>query len=104
MTGKTYDESPGTNFTYDLAGRLRQRTDAKGQVTSYTYFPDNSLKQVTYANGQNLTPAVCYTYDQGYRRLTTMTDGTGTTRFTYLPTDNQISPPRRSGRPMRDSW
>jgi len=82
---KGQNDDTGISYAYDLAGRMKLRTDAKGQITSYAYFPDDRLRLVGYANGQVATPSVRYTYDPDYGRLATMSDGTGTTRFAYHP-------------------
>lgn len=74
--------------TYETTtSRLKQIQDslASRQVTTYDYFLDDQLKQVTYSNTVNATPTVSYTYDPIYRRVATMTDGTATTTWTYNP-------------------
>ncbi|HEU4691006.1 MAG TPA: RHS repeat-associated core domain-containing protein, partial [Vicinamibacterales bacterium] len=70
-------------YTYDATGRLATITDAMGQVTTNTYFADDTLHTTTYSNTVNPTPGVTYTYDAAYPRLTSMVDGQGTTTFTY---------------------
>ena len=40
---------------------------------------------MAYANSAIPTPGVSYTYDPNYSRLVTMTDGTGTTLYSYNP-------------------
>jgi RHS repeat-associated protein len=73
-------------FTYEATtSRLKQIEDslASRQVTTYDYFLDDQRKQVTYSNTVNATPTVSYTYDPTYRRVVTMTDGTGMTTWTY---------------------
>ena len=59
-------------------------TDALGQVTTYTYNPDNTTATVGYQSNQP-TAAVSFSYDPAYSRLVSMTDGTGTTTFSYYP-------------------
>ena len=71
------------SYSYDLLGRLKTATDSKQQVTTYTYNLDGSLASVTYTNAQIATPGVAWTYDLAYARVSTMTDGTGTTSYTY---------------------
>jgi len=71
-----------TTSTYDSAGNLKTRTDAKGQTSTYSYDALNRLTQVVYSNGSTVT----YTYDQGANgkgRLTGMTDGSGSSNWTY---------------------
>lgn len=73
-------------YTYGTAtSRLEQRTDAKGQGAHYKYFLDGQLQQISYSNATIATPTVALTYDAGYGRLSTMTDGIGTTAYTYRP-------------------
>lgn len=80
---KILDDLTRTNYIYDGAGRLSGRIDAKGQITSYAYFADGNLKQVSYPNALVPTPTVTYAYDPVYNRLATMVDGFGTTTYTY---------------------
>jgi RHS repeat-associated protein len=68
--------------------RLALTVDALGQVTLYSYGVDNLLSGVSYTGAVYATPSVAFTYDAYYKRLTSMTDGTGTTLATtlsYLP-------------------
>jgi YD repeat-containing protein len=85
IISKIYEDRTQTKYGYDIAGRLKQRIDAMGQMTNYAYFPDNNLKEVSYVDAKRPTPGVCYTYDDRYSRVATMVDGTGTTRYTYVP-------------------
>ena len=59
--------------------------DANGQTMTYQYYADDDLKQVSYTNALSPTPTVSYTYDQSYNRAASMTDGIGTTNYTYYP-------------------
>jgi len=71
-----------TTSTYDSAGNLKTRTDAKGQTSTYSYDALNRLTQVVHGAG----PTITYTYDQGPNgkgRLTGMTDGSGSSSWTY---------------------
>ena len=71
-----------------LSGRLATTTDALSQIKNFSYFPDDQLKSITYANLAPLTAAtasVSYTYDSNFTRLATMTDGAGLTSYTYHP-------------------
>lgn len=80
------DPDLGTwSYTYDLGGRLQTQTDAKGQTLKFEY---DKLNRVTYkltASGQELA---WYRYDEaghgfGIGGRTSMTDGSGATRFEY---------------------
>ncbi|HKP02600.1 MAG TPA: RHS repeat-associated core domain-containing protein [Chthoniobacterales bacterium] len=91
----------GTKITYLYEGqtasnivgatsRLKSFTDGKNQRTNYSYFADNTLQGVNYTDtaGQSLspsTPSVTYAYDPNYKRVSTMTDGTGVTNYVYNP-------------------
>ncbi len=84
---KTYADNTQHNYTYDLAGRLATLTDAKAQVKTHSYYKDGQLAGITYTNSQKPTPNVSFTYDAIYGRLSQMTDGTGSTAYTYHPVD-----------------
>ncbi|TAM09378.1 MAG: RHS repeat protein [Nevskiaceae bacterium] len=71
-----------TTATYDAAGALLSRIDAMGQTTQYQYDALNRLTQIAYSVGTTIG----YSYDQGANgigRLTGMTDGAGSTAWTY---------------------
>ena len=75
-----------SEYTYEnTSSRVREFKDPKGQRRTYDYFLDDAVKQVTYADAVIATPTVSLTYDPSYRRLATVTDGTGTTTLTYHP-------------------
>jgi YD repeat-containing protein len=40
---------------------------------------------VSYTNAKNPTPSVSFTWDSAYPRIDSMTDGTGTTSYAYVP-------------------
>ena len=69
-----------TTKTYDAAGNLVTVTDPEGRTTTYSYDFANRLKEVSYSDGT--TPTVKYEYDADGAR-TSMTDGSGTTSYTY---------------------
>jgi len=86
VTAKQYGDGSQVKYLYENASsRLRQVIDEKQQITLYTYNLDNTLKSVTYANPAVPTPGVSYTYDPNYQRRISMTDGTGTTLYSYHP-------------------
>jgi YD repeat-containing protein len=82
QTSASHPESGTTSYGYDDAGRMTSRTDARN-VTAWTSYDaiDRPLT-TSYSDG---TPTVTRTYDQnGYTGfLTTVTDGAGSTTFTY---------------------
>ncbi len=65
---------------YDAAGNLTKLTDPAKRTTTYTYDPANRLPEVSYSDGK--TPTVKYEYNKDGDR-TKMTDGTGTSTYTY---------------------
>ena len=71
--------------TAGATSRLQSSTDAKNQQTNYLYYADENLHQVSYANAVIPTSTVSYIYDPNYNRVTSMTDGIGTTNYTYYP-------------------
>jgi len=86
VTNKFYPDGTSLNYTYETTtSRLKSVTDAKLQVTNYTYYADNTLNQVSYTNAVNPTPTVSFFYDPVYPRLLKMTDGIGTTNYAYNP-------------------
>jgi RHS repeat-associated protein len=85
-TAKTYPDGTEVRYFYEnTLSRLRQVIDEKQQTTFYTYNRDDSLKSVAYGNAAVATPSVSFTYDSAYLRPLSMTDGTGTTTYNYLP-------------------
>jgi len=52
-------------------------------VTSYQYYPDSNVQMVNYSG--SVTPAVNFTYDQYFNRMTSISDGTGLTTYQYNP-------------------
>jgi RHS repeat-associated protein len=83
---KCKEYADGSKVTYlyeDKTSRLRQRIDEKLQVTQYSYNRDGTVSQKTYTNAAVATPSVSFSYDQDYNRVTSMTDGSGTTRYSY---------------------
>lgn len=85
-TSKQYPDGSQIQYRYeDTTSRVRQRIDEKLQITHYTFNLDDSLRGRQYTNTEVPTPAVTVMYDANYLRPTSMTDGTGTTRFDYYP-------------------
>ncbi len=83
---KQYADGSQVQYFYENASsRLRQVIDEKQQVTQFTYNRDDTLKSTAYFNTVVPTPGVSYTYDPNYRRRVSMTDGTGTTLYSYHP-------------------
>jgi RHS repeat-associated protein len=74
-----------TIYTYDVNGRLHTVTDPLEQVTTYGYALDGLVTQVSYSNTVHPTSPIGFSYDPVHRRLTGLTDGTGSTTITYRP-------------------
>jgi RHS repeat-associated protein len=75
-----------TVYTYEsTTSRLHTMTDPKQQVTTYSYFADDSLQSLAYTNAQIPTPSVTFTYDATYGRVATMIDSIGVTTYAYRP-------------------
>lgn len=92
VTEKTYDDGSHVDYTYyPLSGLLKSVTDARGEVKKYTYNPDDTMAGVIYsgttyydASGNPIvTPPVGFAYAPNYNRVLTVTNGTGSTAFTY---------------------
>jgi YD repeat-containing protein len=66
----------------NCCGRLRTITDALGHVKTFSYFLDNTLKTIDYSGA---TPDVTFTNDPFLPRPLSMTDGQGTTQYSYVP-------------------
>lgn len=90
VVNKILADGATTTYAYDAIGRVISMTDPRNQRTNFAYFRDNNVQQVSYTNtsGQPLTPptpTVSYTFDPYYNRMTSMTDGIGTTSYAYQP-------------------
>ena len=84
LAAKTFDD--GTKETYQyfpVSSRLKSVTDAKGQIKQVAYTLDGQVAQVSYLNATLTTPGVSFAYDPFLARMTSMTDFTGTTQYTY---------------------
>jgi len=85
VTGKQYADGTTEGIAYESSDSLvAQITDGLGQTTTYGYNPDDTVSAIGYYSNQS-TPGVAYSYDPAYQRLTSMTDGTGTTTYSYYP-------------------
>ena len=83
--------SPDTGtagMTFDEAGNLKTRTDARGKMTTYSYDVLSRLTSVTYASGV----ATGFEYDGGaggatsaIGKVTRMSDESGQTAYAYDP-------------------
>jgi RHS repeat-associated protein len=93
-SGKQYANGKQMTIAYELTtSRVKKQTDALGQITSYSYNLDDTLAEQTYLSAVNPTKPVSFAWDPNFRRIVSMTDGTGTTTYVY----NAISNPPQLG-------
>lgn len=86
LISKIYDDNKTITYKYDsTTSRLQQVTDAKGQVTRYSYAVDDNLKRIDYLNSTTFTPSAIFNYDSSYNRLDSMRDWAGRTIYSYYP-------------------
>jgi len=86
VTVTQYPDSTTVTDTYEnTTSRLKGVTDRLGQMKNYQYTADNRLAGINYKNALNPTPDVGFAYDPDFPRIVTMTDGTGTTAYSYVP-------------------
>ncbi len=69
-----------TKKTYDAAGNLATITDASGRTTTYSHNKENELTKISYSESSTHTVEDEYTPNG---QLTSMSDGTGTTSYSY---------------------
>jgi RHS repeat-associated protein len=82
VISKIYADNEVDVFEYEpLSGRLSSVTDAEDRETTYRYAKDGRLRHVLYSDS---TPDVEFAYDDFLGRPATMTDGIGTTAYTYF--------------------
>lgn len=85
VIAKQYANGTSTNIAYESSiTRVVAVTDALSQTTGYTYNTDNTTATISY-DAQQQTPSVSFSYDPIYPRLVSMTDGIGTTTYSYYP-------------------
>lgn len=80
-TSATNPDSRTTSTGYDAAGHVTSSVDAAGATTTSTVDPAGQVTAISYSDG--VTPNItAISYDADGRR-TAMTDGTGTSSWTY---------------------
>ena len=83
-TAKIFPDGTRETYTYEKTNsRLATIADARDQVRGFAYLADDAQARILYLNAQEPTPAVTFSYDPAYPRLTAMTDGTGVTSYRY---------------------
>ncbi len=86
LTSKIYADASTLVTAYDpVTSRVQSVTDALNQVKTFAYAEDDRVTGVAYTGAVNPTPNVSFAYDPNFPRLTSMTDGTGTTTYGYYP-------------------
>jgi RHS repeat-associated protein len=85
-TAKQYADGSSVGYTYEnTTSRLKAVTDALGQTKQYAYAADDRVAGISYLNAVNPTPNVAFTWDGYFPRLAAMSDGSGTTQYSYFP-------------------
>ncbi|MDQ0564128.1 RHS repeat-associated protein [Rhizobium mesoamericanum] len=83
---KSYADTSAITYAYETTtSRLKSALDALGQTKQYSYANDNQLLGISYLNAVVPTANVSFAYDPLFPRLTSMTDGVGTTTYSYYP-------------------
>jgi RHS repeat-associated protein len=86
VTAKTYPDGSTVTYEYDSStGLVKTKRDEQGQLTLYSYYADNNIKEVSYRDTVVPTPSVLFTYDHEYNRVRTIQDGAGLTERSYYP-------------------
>jgi len=84
LTALTSPDTGATGYAYDPAGNLLSKTDARHVTANYRYDAANRLTGITYPD-----ETLAYVYDEAtggggaIGRLTTLSDGSGRTRYAY---------------------
>jgi RHS repeat-associated protein len=85
VTGMSIEpDGDGFGQSYDSAGRPSVRTDGLSQTKTLGYNAANEVTSITYGGEVNPTSDVTFAYDSWYPRRTSMTDGLGTTSWSYV--------------------
>src|SRR5262249_51861240 len=86
LTSKQYADTSTLGYAYETTtSRLHSVTDALGQIKQYAYAHDDKVAGVSFANAVHATPSVSFSYDPYFPRPASMTDGNGTTQYSYAP-------------------
>ena len=81
LTSITNPLNQTTTYTYDGAGNLLTTVNPSGQTTTDTYDAANEITGISYSDGT--TPNVTNITYNADGQMTGMTDGTGTSSWTY---------------------
>lgn len=86
LTSKQYADTSTVTYTYETTtSRLKSVLDALGQTKQLSYAKDDRLLGISYLAALNPTPNVTFAYDPFFPRVISMTDGNGTTQYSYVP-------------------
>lgn len=81
-TEKIFPDGTKETYTYEATtSRLARTTNVKGYGQIFSYNLDDSTSAITQMDPDDA--GTTYTYDPAYPRLATMTDGLGTTVYSY---------------------
>ncbi|HEY9025068.1 MAG TPA: RHS repeat protein, partial [Burkholderiaceae bacterium] len=84
LTSKVFADGTAETYAWETyGGRLHARTDAAGRTQTYAWRVDNLPAGIAYSGGPVPAHGVSYAYDRTFPRVTSMTDGTGTTTYRY---------------------
>lgn len=86
LTSKQYADTSTVTYTYEnTTRRLKSITDALGQTKQFSYAKDDRTVGISYVNALNATPDVTFAYDSYFPRIVSLTDGNGTSQYSYVP-------------------
>lgn len=91
LTAITYADGKTISFPlHDAAGRVTKRVDANSVVTTYTYDTthDGNLRTISYPATPSLNVSLV---TDGYDRLYSVTDGSGSRGYTYDDLDEPLT-------------
>ena len=81
---KTFPNGTSVGYTYETnTSRLLRFTDQAGKTKTYSYYDDDMLAGITYTAAD--TPPVTFSVEDFYPRRSGMSDGNGSTTFSYVP-------------------
>jgi RHS repeat-associated protein len=91
VTAKQFANGTSLSIAYESSvSRVATVADALSQTKDYSYNTDNTTATISYSANQP-TASVSFTYDPVYLRPTSMTDGVGTTTYSYYPVPSSPS-------------
>jgi YD repeat-containing protein len=86
LVGKQFPNASTVTYAYETTtSRLKSVTDALAQVKTYGYAKDDLPTGIAYTNAVHTTHNVSFAYDPYFPRLVSMTYGTATKQYTYVP-------------------